>query len=86
MTVEQCACELANLLQSGQPPSPYQVSALIHACLKGSGSQYNYLNTGTGNCFAINSESIRANRVFLELSMVFLSVAATAKARFARHT
>jgi hypothetical protein len=35
MTVEQCARELANLLQSGQPPSPQQVNALIDSCLRG---------------------------------------------------
>jgi hypothetical protein len=39
MTIEQCARELANLLQSGQPPSPHQVSALIHSCLRGSGAR-----------------------------------------------
>jgi hypothetical protein len=39
MTIEQCAGELANLLQSGQPPSPHQVSALIHSCLRGSGAR-----------------------------------------------
>jgi hypothetical protein len=39
MTVEQCARELANLLQSGQPPSPQQVNALIHSCLRGSGGR-----------------------------------------------
>jgi hypothetical protein len=35
MTIEQCARELANLLQTGQPPSAHQVSALIHSCLGG---------------------------------------------------
>jgi hypothetical protein len=39
MTIEQCARELANLLQSGQPPSPHQVNALIHACLRGVGAR-----------------------------------------------
>jgi hypothetical protein len=39
MTTEQCARELANLLQSGQPPSPHQVSALIHSCLRGTGAR-----------------------------------------------
>jgi hypothetical protein len=39
MTLEQCAHELANLLRSGQPPSPHQVSALIHSCLRGSGAR-----------------------------------------------
>jgi hypothetical protein len=39
MTTEQCARELANLLQSDQPPSPHQVSALIHACLRGTGAR-----------------------------------------------
>jgi hypothetical protein len=39
MTIEQCARELANLLQSAQPPSPHQVSALIHSCLRGSGAR-----------------------------------------------
>jgi hypothetical protein len=34
MTIEQCARELADLLQSGQPPSPQQVNALIHSCLQ----------------------------------------------------
>jgi hypothetical protein len=40
MTVEQCARELANLLQSGQPLSVHQVSALIHSCLRGSGARH----------------------------------------------
>jgi hypothetical protein len=39
MTLEQCARELANLLQSGQPPSAHQVSALINSCLRGSGAR-----------------------------------------------
>jgi hypothetical protein len=39
MTIEQCARELANLLQSGQPPPPHLVSALIHSCLRGSGAR-----------------------------------------------
>jgi hypothetical protein len=39
MTIEQCARELANLLQPGQPPSPHQVSALIHSCLRGVGAR-----------------------------------------------
>ena len=39
MTLEQCARELANLLQSGQPPSAHQVSALIHSCLRGIGAR-----------------------------------------------
>jgi hypothetical protein len=39
MTVEQCAPELANLLQTGQPPSPQQVNALIHSCLRGVGAR-----------------------------------------------
>jgi hypothetical protein len=39
MTIEQCARELANLLQSGEPPSPHLVSALIHSCLRGSGAR-----------------------------------------------
>jgi hypothetical protein len=34
MTVEQCARELANLVQSGQPLSVHRVSALIHSCLE----------------------------------------------------
>jgi hypothetical protein len=39
MTVEQCARELANLLQSGQPPSPQQVNALIVSCFRGVGAR-----------------------------------------------
>jgi hypothetical protein len=39
MTIEQYARELANLLQSGQPPSPHQVNALIHSCLRGVGAR-----------------------------------------------
>jgi hypothetical protein len=39
MTIDQCARELANLLQSGQPPSAHQVSALIRACLRETGAQ-----------------------------------------------
>jgi hypothetical protein len=39
MNIEQCARELANLLQSGQPPSAHQVSALINSCLRGSGAR-----------------------------------------------
>jgi hypothetical protein len=39
MTIEQCARELANLLRSGQPPPPHQVSALVHACLRGVGAR-----------------------------------------------
>jgi hypothetical protein len=39
MTIEQCARELADLLQSGQPPSPQQVNALIHSCLRGVGAR-----------------------------------------------
>jgi hypothetical protein len=39
MTLEQCARELANLLQSGRPPSAHRVSALIHSCLTGSGAR-----------------------------------------------
>jgi hypothetical protein len=44
MTVEQCARELANLLQSGQPPSPHQVSALIQRLPQGSGARQMDLN------------------------------------------
>jgi hypothetical protein len=39
MNIEQCARELANLLQSGQPPSAHQVSALINSCLRGAGAR-----------------------------------------------
>jgi hypothetical protein len=39
MNIEQCARELANLLQSDQPPSARQVSALINSCLRGSGAR-----------------------------------------------
>ena len=39
MTIEQCARELADLVKSGQPPSPQQVSALINSCLRGSGAR-----------------------------------------------
>jgi hypothetical protein len=39
MTIEQCARELANLLQSGHPPSPHRVSALIHSRLRGAGAR-----------------------------------------------
>jgi hypothetical protein len=39
MTIEQCARELANLLQSGQLPPPHQVNALINSCLRGVGAR-----------------------------------------------
>jgi hypothetical protein len=39
MNIEQCARELANLLQSGRPPSAHQVSSLINSCLRGSGAR-----------------------------------------------
>jgi hypothetical protein len=39
MTIDECARELANLLQSGQPPSAHQASALIHACLRETGAR-----------------------------------------------
>jgi hypothetical protein len=39
MTIEQCARELANLLKTGQPPPPHQVSSLINSCLRGVGAR-----------------------------------------------
>ena len=39
MTIEECARELSNLLKSGQPLPPHQVSALINACLRGVGAR-----------------------------------------------
>jgi hypothetical protein len=39
MNIEHCARELANLLQSSDPPSAHQVSALINSCLRGSGAR-----------------------------------------------
>jgi hypothetical protein len=39
MTIEQCARELANLLESSRLPPPHQVSALINSCLRGVGAR-----------------------------------------------